>query len=156
MSGKTLAFSDANSVLVAAVGHGHMLEVFMELRRDFFHRQDEINQAGADGAAHHAVIFGTLLRQGKTAALLDGPKPDRAIAARAGQDDACRTIAAHEIVADIIGIDFREYAGFAYAAYLLYVQIAVIDAICVWCVASDVVVAVLAVLAATRAVTARP
>jgi hypothetical protein len=78
---------------LAPVDLGEMPEILAELQRDFPSGGDEVHQAGGDGAAHHAVIFGALLGDRETAMLLDRPEPERAVAARAGQDHAGRVLA---------------------------------------------------------------
>ena len=61
--------------------------------RDVVDRQDEVDHAGAHGAAHHAVVLGALLGDGQPALLLDRAQAERAVAARAGEDEARRALA---------------------------------------------------------------
>src|SRR5207237_2981745 len=71
-----------------------VLKVLSDLGRDLADRQHEVDHSGAHGAAHHAVVFGALLGDGKAARLLDGAQPERAVAAGARQDDSGRALAA--------------------------------------------------------------
>src|SRR5262250_3351624 len=78
---------------LAAVDLREVLEILAQLVGDLLGRRDEVHQAGADGAAHHAVILGPLLGDGEAAMLLDRPQAECAVAAGAGQDYASRVLA---------------------------------------------------------------
>ena len=79
----------ANAIrALAAVDAGQVPEIVVELGRDLVQRQHEVDHAAAHGAAHHAVIFGAILRHRESALFLDGAQAERAVAAGARQDDA--------------------------------------------------------------------
>ena len=69
---------------------GHMVEVSREPVRHLLDRQLEVDQAGLDGAAQHAVVGGRrgALRHGEPAVLLDRAQPKGAVVTGAGDDDA--------------------------------------------------------------------
>ena len=63
--------------------------------RYLLRRQDQVDNAGADGAARHPRKGGRLwiLRDRDAAFGLDEPQPERSVAAGAGQHDGHRTLA---------------------------------------------------------------
>ena len=66
-----------------------MLRNARQLFRDVRRREHEIHAARRHGAARHRIVFGrVVLREGDAALGLDGLQPQRAVAGRAGQDDA--------------------------------------------------------------------
>ncbi len=70
-------------------GDQRMAEVGGELLPHFLHRQDEIDHAGVDGAARHAVVLRLLLvlHQHQAAGGVDRPHPLGAVAPRPGEND---------------------------------------------------------------------
>ena len=68
----------------------HAPVVLTERLRDLRHRKHEIDRAGRDRAARHAVIAGLvgILRDDQPAFLLHGLQPEAAVGAGARKDDA--------------------------------------------------------------------
>ncbi|HWJ06406.1 MAG TPA: hypothetical protein VNS57_11570, partial [Steroidobacteraceae bacterium] len=71
-----------------------MPDVLDQLRRHFRRWQHEVDHAGRDRAARHAVVFGGVrgLRDAQAAFALDRSQAERAVAARARHDDADRAL----------------------------------------------------------------
>jgi hypothetical protein len=66
-----------------------------QLGGHFLHWQNEIDQAGIDSAARHAVVLGLgrILGDRESAVLLDSPESDYAVGADAGQQYRDRVLA---------------------------------------------------------------